>query len=144
MSLKKVFSVSFLGPILDDLDDEQMYKLIQISPQSGNPICGICLKEYRSRQSTLDHLRVAHTQKSIHKCLYCSMAFKTKHLRSTHISQKHREAHRASLLLKKVVRCWGALSDFLFVQVFNKDLSFKLVLSFFGLICVGLAFFQVS
>jgi len=123
--------VPFSGLILDDLDDEQMKKLIKIDTSSGNPACGICLKEYRSRRATFDHLRAAHTEKSIHKCFYCSKAFKTKHIRSMHMCRKHGEVHRANQLLKKAVRpcfvkwsCCGGL--FL--------LRFKL----FGSIVVGL------
>ena len=91
------------SPGLSGLSDDQIKQLIQTSSTSGQPICGICLKEFSQRQSVFDHLKSHHGGKASHQCMYCSLFFKTLHCRTKHISKKHREAHRMSKLMEKVV-----------------------------------------
>ena len=91
------------SPGLSGLTDDQIKQFIQTSSTSGQPMCGICLKGYSQRQGVFDHLKSYHGGTANLQCMYCSLLFKTAHHRTIHISQKHREAHRMSKLMEKVV-----------------------------------------
>ena len=90
-------------PNFANLADDQLKLMIQTSPDSGKPSCGICLKEFFDRINVLNHLKAVHVNRGDQKCCYCPLAFSTKKLLRQHISRKHLEIHRMNKFLNKKV-----------------------------------------
>ena len=106
LSIPQKISISIFSsgdPIFADLTDDQLKLMIQANPDSGKPSCGLCLKEFFSRDKVLNHLKAIHANRADQKCSYCPLAFGTKAHLGIHISRKHLEVHRMKKLLNKGV-----------------------------------------